>query len=244
MFDQAQTVDVVSGDEEGRARRKRRTGPRRRRIRDPRFADRYAERKLAGLCVKCGRPVVPDRQMCARHLEEAREATRRAMARRRAKLRRAGLCANGCGRLSTSYRCFVCAVRAGEAPALSIAESFGGVKSGVQPGQQTTPVAAIHRETITNEVTDSEGRTRTRFRGSGKRGAANQTAFVVDGQNLRYAKAALDKAIQGCVEAEAPEVKQLPRIQRHARRREWQAFADLARRHLDELLEDYDREDG
>jgi hypothetical protein len=235
MFDMQSVQGIAVSDdlEQPRARRK----ARRRVVRDPGKMDRYEERKLAGLCTTCGKPAAPDRQQCADHLESARESNSKYMTRLRQERRARGECASGCGRKSTTYRCFVCAVRAGEVPAFSPAES--GVDSGVDSGRTSAvdTARAIHIETVTRDSTDADGRTRHRFRGSGKRGGANQTAFVVDGQDLRYAKAALEKAIAGMVAAEAPDVKAKPRIQRESIRREWQAFADLARRHLDELLE-------
>lgn len=243
MFQTAASYDgsVDAVNEQPRPRRSRR----RRVNRDPGKQDRYTARKLAGLCTQCGAPAAPDRQLCAPHLEAARVSSAQALDRQRKAHRASGLCANGCGRPSTTFRCFVCAVRAGETPAFSPAETpLVGVNVGRDLYEAKRERQAATTLRRVEPGSDRNAGERTRYHGSGKRGGANQTAAVVDAQDLRYAVAALNKALQAQHEAQAPEVVALPRIQREETRRQWQALADLARRHLDELLSrgGYDRD--
>jgi len=67
------------------------------------------DRKLRGDCTRCGRPAIPNLQLCARCREPANARTAAADRKRRATRRQLGLCAL-CGDRSAQYRCERCAL--------------------------------------------------------------------------------------------------------------------------------------
>jgi hypothetical protein len=215
-----------------------------RRTRRQRLADRrergrleYERRKLDEKCTRCGVSVRgSDDQLCSAcrarvNAKKATSAKRLAADRRRKKQ-----CAR-CGRPSPDrYECIPCLAKLGRAP-LATPDPTLDQSHGAIHASRIDPLSLLRRPQVIDAITEGDGRTRTRSRGSGKRGGANQTAFVVDGQDLRYAREALDKAILGMVDSHGPHNAELGRAQKLALRRSWQSLADLARRHLDELLE-------
>ena len=189
--------------------------------------EQYARRKELGQCVRCGDPTVAESLWCAKHLSGALDAAKAAARDRRRRRRARGECGE-CG-LPKDQK------RRGRPVQKTVIPSF--------PDLRSDPVSLLRRGTVTEPITEGDGRTRSRFRGSGLRGGANQTASVVDGQELLLARKALDAAMVGLHEWRRPEVQQLPRIQKAAARRSYLALAHLALRHLEELLEraGYDR---
>lgn len=225
-----QTCEVVVTDDPDPPRPKRKPRRRPRGSRDPNRASRYEQRKLAGLCTTCGRPAVPDRQMCAAHLDAARVATRKAMRQRRKDLHTAGLCTNGCGRPSTTWRCFVCAVRAGETPASSPAET--NVNEGVNAGRDRIDGASKSAEAGFRSVTEGDGRTRNRYVVRKKGHPSRQDE---DDWDIRAAEAEIDRAKVALASFYSPEVQALPRVQRDAALIDFVAHIELAQRFLAEL---------
>lgn len=220
--------------DDGLQRRRERVQRSLSKTRDPGRADRYQERKLAGLCTTCGDPVVEDRQQCAPHLEAAREATRAAMERLRTAERKAGLCASGCGRKSKTYRCTICSIRSGRVPSKNVNE---GVNVAAPRIEQR-----VERDSTAGSGVTTGVRVRNRYAGrgggEGRRGAPSRDQIEADDvRNLRFAIREAEKAITALEFCATEPVQSLPKIQREAARREALAPADLASRLIDETLD-------
>jgi len=184
--------------------------------RDARRAERYMERKLAGLCTQCGVPAAPDVQQCEVHIAKAREATREAAVRRRAQFRLEGVCANGCGTKSQRYYCAACTVKIARFPSHSV-----NVGVNVRPSD----------EYRTRKHADG----RTRYHGQMVRG--RQPTAQLDDQDITHAIEALQKARSALAYVASPAVQELPRIQREAAKREALSQADHGQRFIEDLLD-------
>ncbi len=191
--------------------------------RDPGGQDRYYQRKADLRCTTCGAETVPDRQMCRKHLDEARRRTKAAHLKRRRAQRKLGLCATGCGRRTGKvYRCIVCAVKAGLYPRSS------SVTQGVNQGP-TAPVTPL---------VESDGYARNRNRGSGKRGAPSAT--VLEAQDIQNVEWGIQEALKGLERLkviQALDESALSKHSRYAARHEALARVALGDRLLDETLD-------
>lgn len=189
------------------------------RNRDPGKRNRYLERKLAGLCtgaVSCDEPIVEGRQMCMVHLALARQATAKAMKRRRRELRKAGLCLEDCGRSAKgAARCVMCLIRTGR-----VDKNHVGVNVATD-------------DESSRFKTDSTGR--RRYHGQMRRGRQPQSQL--DDQDLKYAADAIEKAKLALAAARSPEVQALPRYQRDAAKRAALAHVDHSARFLEAVLD-------
>lgn len=163
---------------------------------EPARASSYHERKLAGLCTRCGQPALEDNQLCAEHAEDQRRRTAASNERRRRANRKAGKCAD-CGAASETYRCPACRIACGTAK-----------RRGANTGENKSSRVAAN----TSERTLASDLGRTRYHGHGKRGRLKSSD--IDRQDLEDAAKAIVEGNKNLVFAKSPEVQQLPKIQR------------------------------
>jgi hypothetical protein len=182
----------------------------------------YQDRKIAGLCTRCGAPAEDGYQLCPDH----RAAQKRYAAacykvgrKAREKGKRCMRCGKG-KRKPGSRWCIACLARRGKLGAL------GPKKIGI-----TTRDRIADR---TEFVTEGDGRTRSRYKG---KHVGRASAAEMDGDDIRAVRASLQKLETGLAVARSPEVEALPRIQRKEALLAALSHADHARRFLAEMLE-------
>lgn len=168
-------------------------------------------RKLQGLCPRCGQPAQEAADVC-RACRIALNAIQRSFRLRR---REAGKCVD-CGKRAKHRRCAACA--------RLHAENRSRVISARSRVDQTPDPA--HSKVVAKVETD--GKTRYRFTGRGRRGAPSLREIEFDDvRGLEFGMREWGKAIPLLVEAGELSTD-LPRIQRAARRREALAPLGLA----------------
>lgn len=171
----------------------------------------YEQRKVEGLCTRCGKAAVEDGQLCAKHLKKLRAADRRSVAKRRAARRAAGYCAT-CPkkkkRKSKTYRCATCMTKwmAANASVVSSVDRFDEKQDRIRA----------------RTAVEADGR--TRYRGQTRRG--RQTVGDLDEQDLDQLALYVAKAKAGLAYARRPEAADVPRIQR--KEAEHAALGELA----------------
>jgi len=179
----------------------------------------YEERKLAGVCTRCGeRPAGEENQLCDVCRENQRERVRRSMAKKRADRRRKKLCPHCPAAKATKVSkagevCLACRIK----------------RDRVRSAGVTKDVNHVMDRTWT------DGTGRQRFHGQAQRG--RQPVWQLDDQDLAYALAAIQRARQGLAVARAPESEALPRAQRQDAIRAALSQAYLGQRHIEEILE-------
>jgi hypothetical protein len=119
----------------------------------------YEQRKLAGLCTRCGVPALEDGQLCAAHRDYERNRTQATITAMR-KARRAAGCCIRCGRKSKRAECVACLVRAGRLPRSAIPRS--------------NPTVTQSRVDV---VVEADGYERRRFVGQGRKGAPSKATL-------------------------------------------------------------------
>jgi hypothetical protein len=185
----------------------------------------YYERKLAGLCTRCGAAAAEDSQLCPGHQLEARIIMRRTAQERRQARRDAGLCAY-CGKVkSDRYACAGCTVRR---------QSY--------PPTKNVNVAVNSNTAVWRHGTTSRDATTLRYHGRAVRGAP--PASVTDEADCKQISAEVERARRGLEYAHSAEVAELPRIQRKEARHAALSRLALAKRYIEEVLQRHKYEDS
>lgn len=177
----------------------------------------YLQRKLAGMCTRCGEAAADDSDLCKPHRDDQRKRSRMSMSMQRKRLRDNRKCVQ-CGAKSKSYRCRKCVKARKRAGVNKIA-------SGVNK-------AEIWRV--------DPGTTWNRFRGKGRRGRlTREEQAEEDKRDARFAITEIEKFISAVDVVISPAVQDLPRIQRDAAKREAAQYLGIAGRFVDELADKY-----
>jgi hypothetical protein len=182
----------------------------------------YEDRKLAGLCTRCGGPAADDSSLCAKHRDDQRGRTARTMARIRAARVEAGLCVWCPGTRPTKVAagetsCLACRIRRRRVKPL------GGVHNDVHKHERIAARTATH----------ADGR--TRYHGQQRRG--QQTHAQLNAQDVEMASECFDSFKAGLALIESAEVKALPRVQRDDVKAATAHQGERVGRHIDAVLE-------
>jgi len=187
------------------------------------MTDTYQDRKIAGLCTRCGDPAEDGCQLCPKHRAAQKRYAKACYTSARDARRKAKACVR-CGgkRKPGSKWCVACLIKRGKV-------KTKGLKQGQNIGRDRIAARTDH-------VTEGDGRTRSRFRGRGAASGRMSNEEKTDA-DLRDAVEALRKCEAGLVLSRSPEVAALPPIQRKEALLAALSHADHARRFLVDLLE-------
>lgn len=191
----------------------------------------YYERKAAGLCTyyRCSSESTDDSVLCAKHLEAQRARKRQSQNALRTQRRADGKCP-GCGLVETDdYLCSRCRV---------LQRRTKRARRGVE--HKTEHNAAGWRQDM-EQSPDGVVRARNRYHGQGKRG--RQPIAALDAQDLADARRCIETGVRQLADADKPEIKALPRIQRDEETAAALSCIQRARRWLNEVLERHGVED-
>lgn len=186
----------------------------------------YMERKVAGLCTRCGKEADEDSSLCRKHRRQRNAAAAACMARKRDALRAQGLCIYNCGTSvgKEDYACLACRVRIGRTQRKLV--SLGSVNPVVSQPDKAAAIAAATRR-------DPDGR--TRYHGQQRRG--QQTHAQLNAQDLRMAIDSWEAFCAGVRLTGAPEFKLMHRAQRDALKTATASHGERLSGHIDDILE-------
>lgn len=184
--------------------------------------ERYRARKAAGICTQCGRErAIEGRYRCAPCGQKARDWDAAWQKRRRAELRKQGLCAAGCGRPSSTERCIICSINAREPLPVSLAP-------------ERKEAASVRIASAT--VVDKDGR--NRYLGQQKKGAPSKEVISrQDAKDLRDAAREMLKSADAIEASGGADWQRMPPIQRAAYKREILSYADFGIRLAESVLD-------
>ena len=120
----------------------------------------YEQRKLAGLCTRCGVAAVDGQQLCQPHLDYQRDVTSTWIAKRAAARRKAGCCIR-CGRKSKRAECVSCLLKVGRLPRSAAPSNT----------KQTLDQSRV------DVVVEADGYERRRYVGQGRKGAPSKATL-------------------------------------------------------------------
>lgn len=187
---------------------------------------RILAKRLKHECRNCREPSLPDSDFCGPHRDGERARLRAAAKKRREGFRHKGRCVD-CGRRSKTWRCKRC---------YRISKGVTDKEKVVTPPPQG---GTFKRETGTHAWGSGKYETE-RYIGHARRGRLTLVEQAEeDKRDARFARAELDKFDSFLDDYIALPLKDMPRIQREAKRREALVFLGNARRFIEELEDKY-----
>ena len=186
----------------------------------------YMERKLAGLCTRCGAPASEDAILCATCRKERNRVSAECMQRRRAERRARKLCIYCARAVNDDYACSDCRVRVNRYVRRWVTRARD-VSNAVNHGEERD------RRIAARTVTHGDGR--TRYHGQARRG--QQTHQQLNRQDLAMADQAYEAFKAGVTLLGSEEAKTWPRGDRERVMLATANQGERHGRHVDDVLE-------
>lgn len=190
------------------------------------YSEFVLDKRLKHECLRCREPALPDSDWCEPHRDDNRRRAKAGAKRRRKERRKKGVCID-CGLPSKIVRCRRCA------------RSQSGSRDVATPPDSV--VNKGHSKTETGPAFRGGGTYQTqRYVGHSRRGRLTlQEQGEEDRRDAAFVTAEMRKFGEWLSEYLELPLKDMPRIQREARRREALVFLGNARRFLEELEDKY-----